>query len=75
MMPDESSQPTTTKDWALARPVNPPPPSLAPAAFSLGVTLIIWGLISSLIITIVGLVVFVISLTEWIKEIRHARQS
>ncbi|MDB6019105.1 MAG: hypothetical protein JWR19_3594 [Pedosphaera sp.] len=66
---------TVPDDWGIARPEKPSRPTLSPAAVSLGATLMVWGLISSLIVSAFGLVVFVLALAGWIKEIRHERKS
>jgi hypothetical protein len=51
-----------------------PPPTLWPAALALAVTLMLWGLASSLIVTAVGLGLFAASIAGWIAEIRHERR-
>lgn len=66
--------PTTPDDWGIPRPENIPRPTIFPPALALGATLMVWGLISSLIITVFGVVVFTITLAGWIKEIRHERR-
>lgn len=48
-----------------------PKPTAWPAVMALSITFIFWGLISSLLITAVGLAVFAVSLTGWIGTIRH----
>ncbi|MCL5097601.1 MAG: hypothetical protein M1608_08745 [Candidatus Omnitrophica bacterium] len=42
--------------------------------FGLGITLIGWGLITLFIVTVAGLVVFVISLAGWIGGVCHDQQ-
>jgi len=59
--------------WTLPRPKNIPGPSVWPAALALAMTMSVWGLISSLIVTGVGAVLLVTALTGWIKEIRDER--
>ncbi len=61
-------------DWNPALPAKVPKPTQWPAALALGATFILWGLASSPIITGVGLVLFIISLTGWIQDIRHERK-
>jgi hypothetical protein len=76
-MSKESLEPTPSPsaDWGIARPEKPPRSTLYPAALSLGATLIVWGLVSSLIVTGFGVVLFAVSMAGWIKEIRHERRS
>ena len=61
-------------DWNSAAPAHVPPPSYWPAGLALASTLIRWGLVSSLILTGVGVVFFVVALSGWIGELRHERR-
>lgn len=74
-MSNQPEEPTydSNTDWEIARPEHPPGLTIWPAALSFAATLIIWGLISSLIMTIFGAVLFIISIAGWIKDIRHER--
>lgn len=60
--------------WNEPRPEKLPEPTAWPAALALGSTLILWGFVSSLIITGVGLALFVAALAGWIGDIRHERK-
>jgi len=59
--------------WNLPQPPYLPEPCVWPAALAMGITFLLWGLVTSLIITGVGLVVFAGAITGWIREIRHER--
>jgi len=59
--------------WSLPRPQQLAEPTAWPAALALGITLLVWGLVTSLIITAVGLCVFAGALAGWIRDIRHER--
>ncbi len=63
------------KDWGIARPQKIPAPTFAPAALAFGITFFMWGLLTSMVLIVVGLIVMVVSLTVWIGEIRHAARS
>ncbi len=39
----------------------------------MGITFLLWGLVTSLVISGVGLVIFAGAIAGWIREIRHAR--
>lgn len=52
-----------------------PEPTIWPASLALGVTLGLWGLASSLVISAIGLCLFVIALAGWIGDIRHERRT
>jgi hypothetical protein len=76
-MPSEPNQPPepAREGWNVARPEKVPGPTAWPPAFALGATLLLWGLVSSYIITVIGLILFARALAGWIGDIRHERQS
>jgi hypothetical protein len=59
--------------WNEPQPAKLPEPTAWPAAVALAVALILWGFISSFIISGVGVALFAASLAGWIGEIRHER--
>jgi hypothetical protein len=61
--------------WNPARPDKIPEPTVWPATVALAVTLLLWGVASSLIISAIGLVLFVVGLGCWIGNIRHERKN
>ncbi len=60
-------------DWTGAEPDYIPEPTYWPAFLALGATLLVWGLITSYIITAIGVVLFGWSLAGWIADLRHER--
>lgn len=72
MMDNET--PATHTGWQRLPRVHLPRPTWFPAGLAMGTTCILWGLITSWIILVVGLVIFAASLTGWINEIHHERQ-
>ena len=48
-----------------------PSPSVWPATIGFGVTLIMFGIPTSLYFSVVGLIVMVVGLVGWIQELRH----
>ncbi len=69
------SQPDTSREgWNVPQPEKLPRPTWWPAALSLGVTMLLWGIVTSPVVTIAGLVVFAVSLIGWIGEICHERK-
>jgi fatty acid desaturase len=60
--------------WSIPKPDLTPRPTFWPAATALGVMLFGWGLLTSLIIFLIGVAVLATSLTGWIGEIRHERK-
>ncbi len=74
-MPPQPNEPEKTDaGWSLARPDVISQPTLWPPALGLAVTLCLWGLASSFIITGVGICLFAVSLAGWIQDIRHERK-
>jgi hypothetical protein len=60
--------------WSVPKPAVTPRPTFWPAAHALGVMLFAWGLVTSLIIFLIGATVLVASIGGWIGEIRHERK-
>ena len=60
--------------WNQPRPEKLPGLTAWPCALALAVTLLLWGLVSSLIITGIGVALFIASLAGWIADIRHERE-
>jgi hypothetical protein len=54
-----------------AEPRAMPEPTFWPIVMGFGVVLTFWGLITSLIITGVGIIVMGISLAGWIQDLNH----
>jgi hypothetical protein len=52
-----------------------PAPTLWPVTLALGSSFLVWGTITSWIISGVGLVLFAVALGGWIRELRHERES
>lgn len=59
--------------WEPLPPEPLPRPTYFPSGMALGTTLIFWGLISSWIIVLAGVGLFIVALTGWISDIRHER--
>jgi len=48
-----------------------PQPTYWPAVLALGITFLAWGLVTSLVISGVGLILLALALAGWIGELRH----
>lgn len=57
--------------WNRPQPEHIPRPTYWPLVLALGITFLFWGLISTWLISAIGLVVFGVALTGWIGELRH----
>ena len=57
--------------WNRPKPEHVPHPTYWPAVLALGITFLVWGLITTYLISAVGLVLFALALGGWIWEMRH----
>jgi len=75
-MSTETSKPVppdSYREWTVLPPEKLPEPGIWPATLALGITFLLWGLVTTLIITGVGVVLFAVALAGWIRDIRHER--
>jgi hypothetical protein len=72
MMQNEPQKPPA--DWEPLPHENLPRPTYFPAGLAMGTTFIFWGLITSWVIFLVGIGLFIAALAGWITEIRHERK-
>ncbi len=68
-----SARPDELAEWSALPPETLPRPTFAPAGVAFGATFLLWGLLTSTLVSLVGFVVFVASLALWIREILHER--
>jgi len=61
-------------DWETLPHEHLPRPTYFPAGLAMGTTFIFWGLITSRVIFLVGVALFVAALAGWITEIRNERK-
>ena len=75
-MSTEITKPASSESnsgWTVLPPDKLPEPTIWPATLALAITFLVWGLVTSLIITGVGLAMFALALAGWIRDIRHER--
>jgi len=65
--------PESHSGWTILPPEKPPEPGVWPVTLALAITLLVWGLVTSLMITGVGLALFAVAMAGWIRDIRHER--
>ena len=72
----ENQQPNqpTKSEWEALPHEHLPRPTYFPAGLAMGTTFIAWGLITSLVVFLVGVALFIAALAGWITELRHARK-
>jgi hypothetical protein len=73
-MTGPAEQPRERPDWIPLDPQPGPRATAWPAGLASGVTLLLWGLITSPVLIVVGGLVFGTSLLGWIGEMRHERE-
>jgi hypothetical protein len=61
-------------EWEPLPAEHLPRPTYFPAGLAMGIAFLFWGLITSWVIIVVGLALFIASLAGWITEIRHERK-
>ncbi|MCL4559933.1 MAG: hypothetical protein M1281_04870 [Chloroflexi bacterium] len=57
--------------WSAPKPEVLPKPTYTPMIMSFGIVFLLWGLISSWILSVVGAVLITIALVGWIGAILH----
>jgi len=58
------------EDWCAARPEEIPAPTAWPMVLALAVTIASWGVLTSWVFVVVGLALTVLSLYQWIEDMR-----
>ena len=69
--PPDPRSPAPREGWSRPLPEELPRPTYWPVVMALGITFLAWGLVTSVIVSAVGLVLFAMALAGWIGEIRH----
>ncbi len=61
------------ENWSTPKPAKVPRPTYWPAVMALATILTLWGIVTSPVISLVGLILFAGALTGWIWELFHDR--
>jgi hypothetical protein len=72
MVPEDGAQ--TRADaagWSMPLPEKLPPPTYAPAFLALGITFLLFGVLSSYVFSAAGLVLMMVSISKWVGELLH----
>lgn len=59
------------KEWVKTKPDKLPKPTYWPFFAALGLMFLGWGMVTHWLISLMGLIVFVIALIGWINLLRH----
>jgi hypothetical protein len=73
-MPNEPL-PIASPKWKPLPVEHLPRPTYFPAGLAMGIAFLFWGLITSWVVVVVGLALFIASLAGWITEIRYERKN
>jgi hypothetical protein len=57
--------------WNAPLPEKIPPPTYAPVFLALGITFLLFGVLSSYVFSAAGLVLMTISIGKWVGELLH----
>lgn len=66
--PDGSAEPVP--EWCDAKPAVIPPPTAWPMVLALAATIGLWGILTSWVFVVVGLLLCALSIFQWIQELR-----
>jgi hypothetical protein len=68
---EEIDKPEGSDSWLKAIPEKLPHPTYWPFFLALGLVFAFWGILTSWIVSLVGLIIFIISIAGWINILRH----
>lgn len=73
MAPEDGLQPRggEAPGWSTPLPEKNPPPTYAPAFLALGITFLLFGVVSSYVFSGAGFVLMVVSISKWVGELLH----
>ena len=67
------SNPPPDELWTKPRPQTVPRPTFAPAIVALAIMCLLWGLLTTYLISVLGLLLLAVGLTIWIGGYRRER--
>ncbi len=73
--PTSAAPPVLRAGWTAPHPEPLPRPTFWPASLAFAVTFLLWGFVTSPLVTGMGALLFMISLAGWIGDIRHETRS
>lgn len=69
--PELHRPPRPAPDWEDSKPAQLPKPTYAPATLAFGVTLAAAGVVTSFWVSLAGLILFILGLSNWIGALLH----
>jgi hypothetical protein len=58
-------------EWSSPQPEKTPLPTYAPFFLALGITFLLFGIVSSYVFSAAGFVLMVVSISKWVGELLH----
>jgi len=70
---EDGSQPRGGEpgEWSTPLPEKTPSPTYAPAFLALGITFLLFGVVSSYVFSAAGVLLIVVSISKWVGEMLH----
>lgn len=68
---NRASQDAAHDGWTLPRPQIVPRPTYAPAVVALSIVCLFWGLVTTYLISLLGLLLLAVGIADWIGGLRH----
>ncbi len=66
-----SPQSSTHPDWETLPAAHLPRPTYWPVVLAVGILFLAWGIVTTIAISVIGLLLLALSLGGWIGELRH----
>lgn len=57
--------------WSKPQGLHIPEPTYMPLVMALGIMCLLWGIVTTAFLSLVGAILFVVAISGWIGELRH----
>jgi hypothetical protein len=73
MAPEHQSQSGVGEygEWSAPLPEKTPPSTYAPVFLALGITFLLFGVLTSYVFSAAGFILMVVSISKWVGELLH----
>lgn len=61
--------------WTNPEGMHVPEPTYAPLFLAIGMMCMLWGIVTTPLLSLVGGILFAIAITKWIGEVRHEHRN
>lgn len=66
---------TQSEGWTDPQGMHVPEPTYAPLFLAIGMMCMLWGIVTTPLLSLVGGILFVIAISKWIGEVRHEHRN